>query len=613
MSLEELEKKLYGLDHKEEEPAEGMADKKGGAVGVSEKPHEEEMQTTWGGEVATEEAQKKMGRGMKAAIIGSIAVLLAIGGISYYYISEYYKTKDLMFAAQTVDSVLIAQPFEITVNIENKSQATLREAKIFVKLPDGVVGIGTDTERQTIEETIGDMTPGEVLEKTYTVAIVKDEQSTKKLDVNFSYLPQNINTRFEREEVLEVHVGQPAISLDFTTPQNVFSTENFDIGMRYRNISDINFKDVKIKLLIPDKVVLKSTSVKADVGDTTWNVNMLTPQTENSISAKAAFEGAHQDFFELKAQVVALLNGQEYVINEKTANLGVAASPLSLEIVANNSASYVARPGESITYTLKYRNNTEVGLNDVIVKAKLKGEMFDLSSVRSRGSFDSVINTLTWNASGIPELKLIEPGTEGAVDFTIQTKQAYPIKRMFDKNFALKVDGEINSPTVPYNVASDKTVGFASNETKVGGDIAIEAKIDRLPGSPALQVNKPSKYAVTWTIRNYATDMRDIKVLSSLQPGIRWTGVVKSNSGAVPTYNDRTGEIAWTMDKIIATKGVIGTPTEATFQVEITPNITQVGGAIEVTKDVSLSATDDFTGAVVNKMIKGLQVSGAVR
>ncbi|KKU74231.1 MAG: hypothetical protein UY00_C0071G0007, partial [Candidatus Wolfebacteria bacterium GW2011_GWA1_47_6] len=563
MSLEELEKKLYGIDRKDD-----GEDRVAPQVKHQEEPS---VQTTWGDDLAGEDVvAKKMGKGTRAFIISSIFLLLGIGGVSYYYISEYYKTKDLLFAAQTEDSVLIAHPFEITVDVENRSQAILREAKIFIKLPDGVIGIGNDTERQTIEEAIGDMDPGEVLEKTYSVVVVKDAESTKKLDVNFSYLPQNINTRFEREETLEVHVGEPAIALDFTTPQNVFSTENFDIGMRYRNISDMEFKDVVVKLIMPDKVALKSASREPDSGTTLWKIDALASQTEQIIAVKAAFEGANQEFFELRSQVVVLVNGKEYVINEKTANLGIAASPLSLDIVANSNPSYIARPAEAITYTLKYRNNTDVALSDVIMKAKIKGEMFDLATVQSRGSFDSVTNTLMWNASGVPELKLIEPGREGSVDFVIQTKGAYPIKRMFDKNFTLKVDGEINSPTVPYNVASDKTIGFASNETKVSGSIGIEARVAQTLGAQVPEVNKPLKYTVTMTIKNYATDMRDVRITSSLQPGVRWTGVVKSNSGAVPTYNDRTGEINWTIDKIIATKGVIGTPTEATFQVEIT-------------------------------------------
>lgn len=604
MSLEELEKKLYGLDRKEDEiihPIETKTIKEDGL----------ERQTAWGAEGGMGGVlEKKKSKALTVALVGSVLALLTVGGVGYYYISEFYKTKDLVFNAATVETVLIARPFEITVNVENRSQAVLREGRIVIALPDGVIAVSTETDRQTIEESVGDLGAGEMIEKTYAVVVVKDAESTKKLDVNFSYLPQNINTRFEREQTLEVRVGQPSITLDFTTPQSVFSTENFDIGIRYRNIADIDFKDMQVKLIVPEKVAIKSASIKADSGNATWISSVLKPQEEKVIAIKGAFEGANQDFFELKSQVVVMINGREYVIEEKAANLSIAPSPLSLEIVANNDPNYVTKAGDTILYALTYRNNTEVGLSDVIVKAKLKGEMFDIASVKSGGSYNSVTNTLSWNASANPELKLIGPGVEGRVEFTIQTKEAYPIKRLFDKNFTLQVQGEVNSPTVPYNVASDKTVGFAEHTTKVGGNIEIIASIERVPGTPVLQVDKPSKYTVTWTIRNYATDMRDIKIGSSLQPGMVWTGVVKSSNGLVPTYNDRTGEIAWTIDKIVATKGVIGAPTQATFQVQVTPNITQGSGSIDITKDLTLEAVDDFTGVTVVRQLKGLQIEG---
>lgn len=606
MSLEELEKKLYGLDRKEGSEQEEPVQKKQYEAGPV-------VQTSWEKETVTSEESKKLGTGVKVAFFLGLLTLLAVGGASYYYISEYYKTKDLAFDAQTVDSVLIARPFDVTVDVENKSRSILRQGKIIVRLPDGVIEVGNDTEKQTIEEEVGDMGAGEAVEKKYTLVMVQDAQSTKKIDVSFSYLPQNINTRFERDKTLEVNVGQPAISLDFTTPQKVFSTENFDMGINYRNISDIEFKNTRIKLVTPTGFIYKDASVKPEAGNASWNIDSLTPQIEGIITAKGSLEGVDQSFFAIKAQVVTVINGKEYVINEKVANVGIASSPLSLDIAANNNPQYIAKPGQQIAYVLHYKNNTEVGLNDAIVKVKLSGEMFDMTSLRTKGSLDSTTNTITWNAASNPDLKLIGSGAEGTVDFAIATKTAYPIKRMFDKNYTLKAVAEINSPTVPYNVASDRTVGFANSEIKVGGDISIDGSVARVKGSTALQVNKPTKYAVTWSIKNYSTDMTGIKINSGLAPGVKWTGVVKSNVGtSTPSYNDRTGEIEWLIDKIIATKGIIGLPAEATFQVEVTPNVTQGSGAIELTKGLTMMAMDAFTGEVMNRQLGGLQAGETV-
>lgn len=605
MSLEELEKKLYGLDNKGDFAQRQQAQPEGDNK-------EPGVQTSWEKERVAEATEEKR-PGLKIALIAGIVALLAVGGIAYYFIAEYYKTKDLAFDVQTVERALIARPFDVTVRLENKSQATLRQGKVAVRLPDGVINVGSSTEKQTIEEEVGDMSPGQVIEKSYTLVMVKDEQATKKIDVNFSYLPQNINTRFEREHTLSVNVDEPAITLNFTTPQNVFSTENFDIGIQYRNISDIEFRNTKIKLVTPTGFVYKDASIQPEMGDTIWNVEALAPQAENTITVKGSLEGSDQTFFTIKAQIVMIVNGKEYVINEKDANLGIASSPLSLAISANNDPQYSARPGEQLVYTLRYKNNTEVGLNDVVIKAKISGEMFDMASLRTKGSFDSITNTMTWSASSYPELKLINPGAEGTVDFTVPLKNTYPIRRMFDKNYTLKISAEINSPTVPYNVASDRTVGFATSEIKVKGDIAIASRVEKVKGSPALQVGKATKYTVFWTIVNYATDMTNIKVMSGLEPGIRWTGVVKSNSGSTPVYNERTGEIEWAIDKIIATKGAIGLPTEATFQIEVTPNITQATGSIGLTKGVVMTAVDSFIGETIERQMKGLQTNEATQ
>lgn len=608
MSLEELEKKLYGLDRKDDAERRELPKKE-------QYENEPVVQTSWEKEaepVAQEEKGKGMGTGIKVAFWGGIIALLAVGGAAYYYISEYYKTKDLVFDAQTVEKVLIGRPFDVTVDVENKSQAILRQGKILVRLPDGVVQIGNDTEKQTIEEEVGDVAAGESIEKKYTLVIVKDEQSTKKVETNFSYLPQNINTRFERDKTLEVNVDQSAITLNFTTPQKVFSTENFDMSIQYHNISDMEFKDAKIKLVTAKGFVYKDASIKPELGNDSWNIASLPPEAENTIAVKGSLEGVGQESFEIKAQVVEMLNGKEYVINEKVANLGIASSPLSLEILANNNPQYIAKPGETVSYVLHYKNNTEVGLNDAVIKATVKGEMFDITSLRTKGSFDSITNTLTWTAASNPELKLLNPGAEGTVDFTIPIKTGYPISRMFDKNFTVKVGAEIDSPTVPYNVASDRTVGFANSEVKISGDISISDAADRVKVLPALQANKPTKYTVTWTIRNYSTDMTGVRVVSGLQPGVKWLGGIKSNSGTDPVYNDRTGELEWKIDKIIATKGAIGIPTQVTFQIEVTPNVTQVGAVLDLTKDVTLTATDGFTGEAVSRSLKGLQTGEPV-
>ncbi len=111
------------------------------------------------------------------------------------------------------------------------------------------------------------------------------------------------------------------------------------------------------------------------------------------------------------------------------------------------------------------------------------------------------------------------------------------------------------------------------------------------------KVNKPINFTIHWVIKNFATDIKNVVIKSYLPPGARFTGIVKSNINSVPIFNERTQEIIWQIDKIIATKGIISAPIEAVFQVEIIPNLTQIDNAISLVGEVLMNAFDEFTGS----------------
>jgi len=114
---------------------------------------------------------------------------------------------------------------------------------------------------------------------------------------------------------------------------------------------------------------------------------------------------------------------------------------------------------------------------------------------------------------------------------------------------------------------------------------------------------------VHWIIENYGSGLKDIAVRGFLESGVKWTGVVKSNTGSVPVYNPRTEEVVWTVDNIEANRGLFGDPVEAVFQIEAVPNITQVGRYEPLVKEAKFSATDAFTGASISDSSKELTTS----
>ena len=80
---------------------------------------------------------------------------------------------------------------------------------------------------------------------------------------------------------------------------------------------------------------------------------------------------------------------------------------------------------------------------------------------------------------------------------------------------------------------------------------------------------------------------------------MKFSGPVKSNTPVVPMYNSQTNEVIWSLEKVLATQGVIGDPLEAIFQITATPSAEIIGQYLPLIEETTLTGVDDFTGVQV--------------
>lgn len=600
MKLEELEKKLY-----QQSPKRKAAFKK-------EKQIKKDLPPTIEKEWAKEESKEQLNK-QPAVVVSKLsrygrilfwillAVLLIVGGIAGFYIYKYFTAQDINLSLEAPQEVLIGVPFDLVVDFDNNSNNILQDSRISINLPDNSALSGNDFSKRVITKDLGDLGIGTSFQEKFSIIILGEEQAVKRFNAVLSYsLKSTLGTRFEKKRVIEVNVREPGIKLDLIAPQKILNNEEFEIEIYYRNVSETYFSNLELELIYPSNFIFKKSSIQPTVGNRIWNLGGLAENSEGSFTVNGSIIGPELSFFDIKSVLSVSFLGQKYSISEKSASLNIASSLLSLNINVNDQADYLASPGDSLKYLINYRNNADVGLSDVIVKARLIGEMFDFSTLETQAFFSSLDNTLVWNTANTPELRILEAGAGNSLEFQIKLKSGYPIKRLSDKNFTLKVNSEINSPTVPYYVAAERTVGLADFETKVIGKTAVDAQVFFNKGNWPPKVNKPTNFTIHWVITNYATDVRDVEVKAFLQSGVNWAGEVKSNIDIQPEYNKRTQEVVWKIDKILANKGVIGKPIEAVFQVEATPDITQVGSSMPLMSQTNISAFDEFVNMELN-------------
>lgn len=615
MALEELEKDLYSKNPKRTgrtRPQPNQLD-----LRKEEEKNSPTPPTTWKEEPKHEpstilpELSEKVnlfGRWFFWIMVAGAVIVLGLGAFYFY---QYSTSKDLALNLTAPSNVLSGAPFNVQVHFANNSGRPAQDAKLSMTLPEGVFS-PDDPSKRIIAQDVGDMAPGSSFDTQIPVVIYGQKDTFQRLELGISYYPPSVGpkVRFEKTATVDVDVTGPAIKLDLTPPpQGVLNGENFDIKLSYSNVSDLKFDHAQIEVNYPpDYFIFKSASPAPTLGNNIWSLDNFDKNASGTIDIQGSIL-APMDRLSFPIGAVIKTNSN-IIVETPTTSINIASPPLSLWITINNQLSYISKTNDTLIYAISYKNNSSSSaLGDAVIKARLNSSMFDFSTLSSKGNFSSVDNSIIWNASNVPDLRSIAVGAGGTVDFTIRTKNSYPVRRLADKNFVLTVDAEITSPTVPPEVSleSDRTTALSHLEVKVAGQTVVQSQAfftdptHTIKNSGPLppKVNKPTTYVVDWKVINYSTNVSNVQIKSTLPSGVRFTGNVKSNVPSSPVFNDRTSEVDWVIDHIVANKGIIGQPAEAVFQIEATPNITQAEQSMPLLNETDLTATDDFTSSTL--------------
>ena len=563
---------------------------------------------------------KKPSRSKKLLLWGSVVVGLLIVVALVFAWLRLSSTDSIAIEVILPERVQVGVPFAAEVQVSNGSNTDLRDARLSVSLPSDIAFVGSGASKVLDNRSLESIASGVTAKEQWQLIALSTEDAIKQLRVTVSYLPGRVSSRFEQAVTKDIVLGSAAVALDITTGNKVLAGEAFNAIITYENRSQTPYENVVVRFITPTDYVFESSEPEASrsiAGGKSWEVAELPLLARGEITARGSYSGATGSNFDLRAIVSAKIGDVEYAIAEKVATITVAESPLALEISLDGGNDRVVEAGQGLKYTLRYRNNTDVGLRDAIISARFEGEMFDLKQLQTDGVLRGSDNAVVWNASRVSELANIAPGASGSVSFTIRTKDNYPITTTNSKNFLVTVRGEMESPTVPRFVDAERTVGFVAVTNKVRGQVALEtvgfqkeptAQIVNTGPVPP-KVGQATQYTIHWRVANYSTDIANAKVKAFLGPNVRFTGVAQSTTGVLPTYNERTQEMSWEIAKIAATRGVLSDPVEAVFQVELIPSVGQVGKSPMLIQESSIVATDSFTGVSLSDTGKEVDIS----
>ncbi|MDD5547875.1 MAG: hypothetical protein PHN74_03235 [Candidatus Pacebacteria bacterium] len=534
-------------------------------------------------------------------------VPVIIIALALIYIFSDYGTKNLDLNLGAPNEIMIGVPFDLTVEISNQSGAALKEAKLTVDLPDGAAFVGSSEGNLRKNKDLGTVGEGSLTSEIYQIIFLKGEGSAQKIKVSVAYTTASLAAHFEESDEKEISVKGPGVSVELAGPEKVFSGEEFEMEVKYKNVSEADFSGLEFRMEYPPNFSFISSVLKPDMGNNVWKLGDLRKGSEGDFAIKGSIVGPEGSEFSFKPEMKITLRGQSYAFEIKETVMSISESPLSLDISLNDEGNYVSKLGDELNYILSYINNTDVALRDVTIRAQLVGELFDFNNLETNALLRRSDNTLIWNSSNAAELNYLAPHSAGLVKFKIKTKDAFPIKRFGDKNFVLKVNAEIESPTVPGFVSASRTFSMNTLETKVSGTMAVETKgyfrdaasgiLNK--GDLPLRVGQPINFTIHWFLKSFASDLVNVELRAALAEGVRFTNNVKSSDGAVPSYNEESREVVWALNSVVANKGVVDKPAEGVFQIEVTPPASYVGKYMPLIGDISVKAVDNYTSSEI--------------
>jgi len=534
-------------------------------------------------------------------IVGICALagfLIAVSFFIWQRMNSFDKNK-VVLEIKGAERIVSGDEVKYAVGGKNNTNLTLYNLQLTFRYPEDALPLEGKNFIETIE--LSDLEPGQEVRIEFTARLIGLKGDKEKAEAELSYNPGNLSSRFSNKAEFETEIVSVPLILNFDLPEKLVSGQSFDFSLVYSNQSDVSFNNLQVKMEYPKGFVFELSQPAPFDGDDVWSLGNLVAGEQRKIFIKGTISGEENENKAFKAQIGE--NREEFITYAETAGtIQISQSPLSISQTVNNSTDYIAEVGDILKYDIKYENTTDVGIRNIFINVKLDGEALDFSTLDAQpGSFNGGNNTISWNASSLPDLEFLEPHQGGKIDFSIKIKDSLPISSFADKNFVVVSAAAIDSENAPLSLEKIEITGQNKLTTKILTHLTLQAQAfyydDEIANSGPIppQVSQKTTYTVKWRLVNRNNDLSEVKISAYLPPHVEWTGV-KKPSDADLSYNPQTGQVVWQVGNLSAGTGVLSPVQQVAFQIAITPAITDVGNLIELIDQSKVFGYDNFVG-----------------
>lgn len=474
-----------------------------------------------------------------------VIVALALGGAGYwYYQKNSYSKEVLKLEILGPSSADLLEEVEYAVKYKNNGDFNLEDAKLNFECPGNslecfVAGKEGEPEQKKSlrkEFQLSTIYPGE--EKTFLIKarLLGQENEVREAKAELSYHPKNLKAVYESETTFTTQIKKPLLNFEFDLPSKAESGRELKFSLNYFSNLDYPLSNIGVKLEYPSGFQFALSKPKA-LEKTDFEIKSLNRTDGGRIEIQGQLSGEVGEQKVFRATFGVWKDGEFIVLKEATRGVEIAEPALYISQLINGSLDYAAHLGDLLHYELYFRNLGKSSFENLSLITKLEGELFDLQSVKSdSGEYALGDNTLVWDWKKIPELKFLDSGKEGKVEFWVNLKNdIQPIN-----GEALGVKNEVILP------------GQTKKEflTKIGSKLLLAQKgyvgdeFFNSQGPVPPGPGQKSYFTIAWEAQNLYSKVSNVKVKAVLPPLVELTGKIYPATSSF-TFDSNSREMIW--------------------------------------------------------------------
>ncbi|MCK5021650.1 MAG: hypothetical protein KAR54_00170, partial [Candidatus Pacebacteria bacterium] len=549
-------------------------------------------------------------------LIFSIAFFFISFGIAFFVFYggvNIISTENVDISVTGPSSIGGGEELSFQITVQNNNSVDLELADLIIKYPKGTLSaIDKNTELVQVREALDTISSGSSMTKLFKSTLFGGEGDKKEILITIEYRAKGSNAIFFKERKYEVIIDSSPVVFNVDIPKEVMVGQEFELSIDISSNSNKIVKDFLFVVDYPFGFDFKSSDIKPSYSDNVWDIGDIQPNSTRILKIKGVIEGQDKEervfkFYggakdlkkgnEIKAKLVSI---DEPVLIKKTL--------IGVELVLNGdyALEYTAPSGKSIRVDILWSNNLATKLIDGRVELKLNGIVLDEESISSEtGFYSSIDNTITWDKSDNPQLTVLNPGDDGNLSFSFSIHPLSFISNSGIKNPEIDLDltvianqlSDINSVETVETTLSKK-IKISTDLLLTGRSLYSIGSFENIGPIPP-EIEKETNYTIVWTVVNTSNDISNAKVVASLPSYVKWAGNISPRLENI-SFNPIGGEITWDVGDIRAGDGVSTIAKEVSFQVTLTPSLSQIGTAPILVDNISLEGVDDFTNKLIN-------------